>query len=119
MIHRPARLNAIFNYLVALGCEVDTGVLEYNCKDELGRSMRRQLPIDFVARRGFRRIYIHCAWSIEDAGTLKRKTASIRRVPDSFKKVVLANDIIRPWVGVDGIEFWPVRDFLLQDRIAF
>lgn len=111
--------SALFNYLVALSCEVDTGVLEYNCKDELGRSMRWQLPIDFVASRGFRRIHIQSAWSLEDAGAVMQKAACLRRVPGSFKKVVLANDIIRPWVDEEGIEFWPVRDFLLQDRIAF
>lgn len=90
----------------------------HNCKDGQGRSLRRRLGIGFIAIGGSRRIYIHCAWSLEDAGTLKRKTASIRRVPGSFRKMVLVNGAAVPWVDGDGIEFRHVQDFLLQGKIA-
>lgn len=50
--------NVIYNELCVRGFNVDVGVVEYNYKDEQGKSKRTKLEVDFVVNRGNRRCYI-------------------------------------------------------------
>ena len=53
---------------------------------------------------------------LEDAGTLKRKTASLRQVPDSFRKMVLVNGAAVPWVDGDGLSSAMSRTYSCRAR---
>lgn len=44
--------NIIFNELMSREFNVDIGVVEYNHLDALGKKIRTQLEIDFVANKG-------------------------------------------------------------------
>ncbi len=44
--------------------------------------------------------------------------ASLTRIPDSFRKIVVVKDYIKPWQDENGIYFIGVEDFLLDENIV-
>lgn len=108
--------NVIFNELMAREYDVDVGVVEYHCTDENGKKVRRQLEVDFVANKGSRRYYIQSAFSIDNEEKRKQETASLLRVPDSFKKIVVVKDDLIPWHDETGILYVGIEQFLLEEN---
>ena len=53
--------NLIYNELRIRGLMVDVGVVIVNTKDEEGKSLRKQLEVDFVCNEGSKRCYIQSA----------------------------------------------------------
>ena len=45
---------------------------------------------------------------------MKQEIASLTRIPDSFRKIVVVKDYIKPWQDENGIHFIGVEDFLLD-----
>ena len=37
------------------------------------------------------------------------------RIPDSFRKIVVVKDYIKPWQDEKGIQYIGIEDFLLDD----
>ena len=103
--------NVIYNDLRRRGFDVDVGVVEYNCKDDEGKKIRKQLEVDFVVNRGSQRYYIQSALTVGDPEKRKQETESLRRIPDSFKKIVVVRDDIIPWHDDNGILFIGVEQF--------
>ena len=108
--------NVIYNDLRRRGFDVDVGVVEYNCKDDEGKKIRKQLEVDFVVNRGSQRYYIQSALTVGDPEKRKQETESLRRIPDSFKKIVVVRDDIIPWHDDNGILFIGVEQFLLEEN---
>ena len=108
--------NVIYNDLRRRGFDVDVGVVEYNCKDDEGKKIRKQLEVDFVVNRGSQRYYIQSALTVGDPEKRKQETESLRRIPDSFKKIVVVRDDIIPWHDDNGILFIGVEQFLLEEK---
>ncbi len=46
-----------------------------------------------------------------------QKTASLLRIPDSFKKIVVVKDYIKPWRDEHGIRYVGIEDFLLDEDL--
>ncbi len=107
--------NIIYNELIARGFDVDAGVVEYNSMDGNGKKIRTQLEIDFVANKGNRRYYIQSALSVDDEAKRAQETASLNRVGDSFRKIVVVKDGIIPWYDEDGILYIGIEEFLLDE----
>lgn len=38
------------------------------------------------------------------------------RIPDSFRKIVVVKDYIKPWQDENGIQYIGVEDFLLDEN---
>lgn len=108
--------NVLFNDLRRRGFDVDVGVVEYNCADGFGKKIRKQLEVDFVVNRGNQRYYIQSALSIADPEKKEREIESLRRIPDSFKKIVVVRDYINPWRDENGILYIGVEQFLLDEK---
>ena len=108
--------NIIYNDLIVKGFDVDVGVVEYNFKDENGKKIRSNLEIDFVANKGNQRIYVQSAFSIPDEIKREQEISSLRRVKDSFKKIVVVKDNIIPWYDANGILFIGIDNFLLNSN---
>ena len=108
--------NVLYNDLVRRGLDVDVGVVEYNSKGKNGKSIRKQLEIDFVVNRESNRFYIQSALSIADPEKREQETASLRRIPDSFKKIVVVKDYMKRWVDDYGIQYIGVEQFLLDEE---
>lgn len=81
--------NIIYNELIIRGFDVGVGVVEYNFKDEFGKSKRIQYEIDFIANSGSRRVYIQSALNISSTEKRKQESKSLNKVDDSLKKLLL------------------------------
>lgn len=105
--------NVIYNELCIRGFNVDVGVVEYNYKDEEGKSKRSKLEVDFVVNRGNRRCYIQSAFAIPDEEKRQQETNSLRRINDSYRKIVIVREHIVPWFDENGIYYIGLEDFCL------
>ena len=106
--------NVIYNELCIRGFNVDVGVVEYNYKDEQGKSKRTKLEVDFVVNRGNRRCYIQSAFAIPDEEKRMQETNSLRRINDSYRKIVVVRNHIVPWYDENGIYYIGLGDFCLE-----
>lgn len=107
--------NIIYNELLYRDFDIDVGVVEYNYKDELGKSKRAQLEIDFVANKGSKRYYIQSALNVDSDDKRVQETKSLNRISDSFKKIVIVKDNIIPWHDDNGILYIDIKQFLLDE----
>lgn len=106
--------NVLFVELKARGYNVDVGVVEYRHLDKNGKDVRSQLEVDFVANDGGKIYYIQSALRVDEEGKRKQEINSLRRIPDSFKKIVVVKDDIMPWNDDNGILYIGIKDFLLD-----
>ena len=109
--------NVLYNDLIRRGFDVDVGVVEQNIRTESGKNARKQLEIDFVVNRGDERCYIQSALSIDAPDKRNQEIASLLRIPDSFKKIVVVKDYIKPWRDEYGIHYVGIEDFLLDESL--
>ena len=109
--------NVLYNDLIRRGMDVDVGVVEYNTKDSAGKKIRKQLEVDFVVNKGEKRFYIQSALSIVDPEKKEQEIASLKRIPDSFSKIVVVRDYLKPWQDENGIVYLGIEQFLLDEDI--
>ena len=107
--------NIIYNELCGRDFSVDVGVVEYCYKDAEKKSKRTQLEIDFVANKGSKKYYIQSALTVADEEKREQEIRSLKRVGDSFKKIVVVKDNIIPWHDDDGILYIGIEQFLLDE----
>ena len=109
--------NVLYNDLIRRGFDVDVGVIEQNVRNESGKNVRKQLEVDFVVNRSDERYYIQSALSIDDPEKKEQEIASLIRIPDSFKKIVVVKDYVKPWRDDNGIQYVGIEDFLLDESL--
>jgi predicted AAA+ superfamily ATPase len=109
--------NVLYNDLIRRGMNVDVGVVEYNTKDADGKKIRKQLEVDFVVNQGGKRFYIQSALSIADPGKKEQEIESLKRIPDSFSKMVVVRDYLKPWQDENGITYVGIEQFLLNEEL--
>ena len=97
--------------------DVDVGVVEYNTKNTEGSNIRKQLEVDFVVNKGNERYYIQSALSIGDPEKKEQEIASLVRIPDSFRKIVIVKDYLKPYKDEKGIQYIGIEQFLLDEAI--
>ncbi len=107
--------NIIYNELRRRGCQVDIGVMEQRYIGQDGKWQRKQLEVDFVVNEGSQRYYIQSALAIPDEDKRKQEMASLMRINDSFKKIIIVKDDIKPWTDENGILTIGLMDFLMGD----
>lgn len=108
--------NIIYNELRVRGFSVDVGVVMKRNRTEAGVQEKKQLEIDFIANQGSRRYYIQSAFSIPDKEKREQEKASLINVGDSFKKIIIVKDVVKPWHDDDGILTISLYDFLLDEK---
>ena len=109
--------NILYNDLIRRGMNVDVGVVEYNTKDADGKKIRKQLEVDFVVNKGDKRFYIQSALSIADPEKKEQEIASLKRIPDSFAKIVVVRDYLKPQQDENGITYVGIEQFLLNEDL--
>ena len=109
--------NVLYNDLIRRGMNVDVGVVEYNTKDADGKKIRKQLEVDFVVNQGGKRFYIQSALSIADPDKKEKEIESLKRIPDSFSKMVVVRDYLKPWQDENGITYVGIEQFLLNEEL--
>ena len=108
--------NIIYNELRRRGCKVDVGMLEQRYVDNNGKWQRKQLEVDFVVNEGSQRYYIQSALAMPDEEKRKQEMASLLRISDSFKKIIIVKDDIQPWTDENGILTIGLVDFLMDNK---
>ena len=103
--------NVIYNELVYRGYNVDVGVVEARTAD----GGRKQLEVDFVANQGNKRYYIQSAFALPDQEKIDQEQASLLRIADSFKKILVVNSNTPTWINDHGILIINLYDFLLNE----
>lgn len=102
--------NVIYNELRRCGYSVDVGMIEVR-----SATQRRQLEVDFVANKGDKRYYIQSAFALPDEQKLEQELASLKKINDSFKKIIITRDDIAPYHDDNGVLIIGLMDFLLRD----
>ena len=69
-----------------------------------------------MANKGSSRCYIQSAFSIPDEEKRRQEKEALRRVPDSFRKIVVVREGILPWQDGSGIQYMGIERFLLEEE---
>lgn len=106
--------NVIYNELLIRGFNVDVGVVPVVSRDENGKQVRSQLEIDFVCNQGSKRYYIQSAFRMNDKEKRQNEQASLTKVNDSFKKIIITGEESLVHRNEQGITTMSIYDFLLN-----
>ena len=107
--------NAIYNELIYRGYNVDVGVVETRAVEN-GKNTRKQLEVDFVINRGSERYYIQSAFALPTKEIIEQEQASLIKIPDSFRKIVVVNGNMPLWRNEQGITFMGSYEFFLNEN---
>lgn len=108
--------NMVYNELRIRGFNVDVGVVPVVRRGEDGKQHRSSLEVDFVCNLGSRRYYIQSAYRMESDEKIRQERASLLRVDDSFKKIIVIGEespVTRDEAGIATISIY---DFLLKEN---
>ena len=108
--------NMVYNELRIRGFNVDVGIVPVVMSDESGRQRRFSFEVDFVCNLGSRRYYIQSAYRMESDEKIRQERASLLKVDDSFKKIIVVGEespVTRDEVGITTISIY---DFLLKEN---
>ena len=108
--------NMVYNELRIRGFNVDVGVVPVMLTDDNGRQQRASLEVDFVCNLESRRYYIQSAYRMESDEKTRQEQASLLKVNDSFKKIIVIGEegpVRRDEAGITTISIY---DFLLKDN---
>lgn len=106
--------NIIYNELRIRGYQVDVGQVEIRKRTPDGKQQRIHLEIDFVVNQASQRYYIQSAFQMPDKEKEHQESQSLVNVNDSFKKIIIVRDEIKPWRNEKGILIMGLMDFLLD-----
>lgn len=109
--------NVIYNELKIRGFQVDVGVVEHRTTDKDGKRVRKQYEVDFVANQGSQRYYIQSAFIMPTDAKERQESASLLNIDDSFKKIIIVKDYIKPKRNEEGIVTIGLIDFLLNPEL--
>lgn len=111
--------NIIYNELRFRGFNVDVGEVNVSEKtdriDVNGKAIYAQkaLEVDFIASKGGRKYYIQSAVSMADPEKQLQEKKSLYYIDDSFKKIVVAKNGLKPSYDENGVLTIDLFDFLL------
>jgi len=107
--------NVIYNELIYRGFNVDVGIVEIRA-NENGSLVRKQLEVDFVANLGSKKYYIQSAYALPTQEKIDQEQASLLKISDSFKKIIVTHGTSPIWRNDEGITFIGLFDFLLNEN---
>lgn len=117
--YEPTHLmeNVIYNELRMRGYNVDVGIVPVTEKNDQGKLIRKQLEVDFICNLGSARYYIQSAYSIPDSEKRAQETRPLRKIDDSFRKIVVTGDAVPAQYDENGILTVNIYDFLLDKHL--
>jgi len=105
--------NVIYNELRLRNYLVDVGVVE--CRKMVnGKSEYIQYEVDFIATNGIDKYYIQSAYSIPNEDKNEQETSSLRKIENSFRKIVIVGDDIEMYTNDNGIVYMGLMQFLMN-----
>lgn len=110
--------NIIYNELRIRGYLVDIGVVEHRKMID-GKSTYQQLEVDFIATNGMEKYYIQSAYSMPTGEKREQELASLKKIDDSFRKIIIVGDDIATYNDENGFIFMGLFQFLKNDNILY
>lgn len=108
--------NIIYNELQYRGFQIDIGVLDKYTKDANQKTAKSTYEVDFVATKGNRKYYIQSAYRMDSTEKEAQEKFSLQNIGDSFKKLVVVRDKIRPRRDESGILTIGIQQFLMDEN---
>lgn len=108
--------NVIYNELRKRGYSVDVGNIMIVEPGENGKTVKKQLEVDFVCSKGSKKYYIQSAYSLETEEKMIQEIRPFTKINDFFKKIVITSNTPKPFYNDDGILIMSVFDFLLKQE---
>ncbi|MBU5451445.1 ATP-binding protein [Acetivibrio sp. MSJd-27] len=108
--------NVIYNELRMRGYRVDVGVVPITEKNIEGKTVRKQLEVDFICNLGSMKYYIQSAFSIPDEEKRIQEIRPFKKIDDSFKKIIITKDIVPSFYDENGILTMNIYDFLMDEK---
>lgn len=108
--------NIIYNELRIRGFRVDVGVVETSVKTD-DKTSKKQLEVDFIATKGNEKYYIQSAFAMPTPEKREQEARPLNAIGDSFKKIIVVRENIKPRRDDMGIVTVGIRNFLLDERI--
>ena len=108
--------NIIYNELRSRDYLVDVGVVESR-EMRNGKQKYIQYEVDFIATDGMNKIYIQSAFRIPDEDKREQELKSLKKIDDSFRKVIVVGDDIEPYTDDNGFNYVGIYDFLLSENL--
>jgi len=106
--------NVIYNELRLRGYSVDIGSVTQYVRGENAKVQRRQLEVDFVCNRGYKRYYIQSALELTTEEKRQQELNSLLHINDNFKKIVIVGGLTTTHQDDNGILMLNIFDFLLN-----
>ena len=94
---------------------MDVGVVEVRGRED-SRFTRKQFEVDFIANLGSRRYYIQSEFAMSGEEKTEQEIQSLKRIDDSFKKIIIVKDDIKVRRDNNGFVTMGVFDFLLNEN---
>lgn len=105
--------NIIYNELLMRGFAVDIGmVTDREVVDS--RFTHKQLEVDFICNKGFKKYYIQSALVIADKEKMMQESKPLLEIKDAFRKIIIVKDAPMSYINETGIEIIKLEDFLLN-----
>ena len=108
--------NIIYNELKVRGYAVDVGIVHVYDYDKNGKKILKNYEVDFIASKGNNKYYVQSAFSIDNIEKLRQETNSLTNIKDSFKKIVIVRNNIKPRKDENGITTIGIYHFLLDEN---
>lgn len=108
--------NVIYNELRKRGYSVDVGNIMIVEPGKNGKTVKKQLEVDFVCSKGSKKYYIQSAYSLETEEKMIQEIRPFTKINDFFKKIVITSNTPKPFYNGDGILIMSVFDFLLKQE---
>lgn len=108
--------NIIYNELRSHDYLVDVGLVESRELRD-GKQHYIQREVDFIATNGIEKFYIQSAYSLDSAEKKEQELASLLKIDDSFKKIVIIGNDIEKYTDDNGIIFVGLFQFLQNKNL--
>lgn len=108
--------NVLYNELRKRRYQVDVGQVDVWDKDGEGKTIKKQLEVDFVLNKASVRIYIQSALAMPDREKEQQEQASLLNINDAFKKVIIVGGYYIPHYNDDGVLITGLFDFLMDEN---
>lgn len=109
--------NVIYNELRVRGFQVDVGVVYCWERNERGNARKVAREIDFVVNKRGARVYVQSAFALPNDEKREAELKPFSLTGDSFRKIIIRNDVGLRWYDDDGILNISLVDFLLDPSV--
>ena len=108
--------NIIYNELKMRKYNVDVGIVEVYEKNKKGNRILKKYEVDFIATQGDNKYYVQSALEMNSEEKAKQERKSLVNINDSFRKIIVVKDDVKPRKDDNGITTIGIFNFLLEDN---